>query len=87
MEIVMIKKQGCMPCEQFEPDARKIAEDNGIKFRTIPQEIMPAKMRPPYFPYFHLMEGKELLESWGGDRDRKFKSVIKRHTKKKNEKD
>ena len=55
MEIVMIKKQGCMPCEQFEPDARKIAEENGIKFRTIPQEIMPVKMRPPFFPYFHLL--------------------------------
>ena len=86
MEIVMIKKQGCMPCEQFEPEAKKMAEDNNIGFRTIPMEIMPVKMRPPFFPYFHLMEGKDLLESWGGVKDRKFLSVIKRNTKKKDEK-
>ena len=86
MEIVMIKKQGCMPCEQFEPDARRIAEEHNIGFRTIPEEIMPPKMKPPFFPYFHLMKGKELLESWGGVKDRKFLSVIKRNTKKKDEK-
>ena len=85
MEIVMIKKQGCMPCEQFEPEARKMAEENNIGFRTIPMEIMPVKMVPPFFPYFHLMEGKELLESWGGVKDRKFLSVLKRNTKKKDE--
>jgi len=79
MDIVMIKKQGCMPCEKFEPDARKISEENGINFRTVPQEIMPPEMKPEFFPYFYLMEGKELIESWGGVKERKFLSVIKRN--------
>ena len=82
MEIVMIKKQGCMPCEQFEPHARKMAKEHSVGFRTIPEEIMPENMKPSFFPYFNLMEGKELLESWGGVKDRKFLSVLNRNTKK-----
>ena len=38
MEIVMIKKQGCMPCKMFRPTIEKYALDNGIEFRTIQTE-------------------------------------------------
>ena len=34
----MIKKQGCMPCKQFEPTAQQLAEGKNLGFRSIMME-------------------------------------------------
>ena len=81
MEIVMIKKQGCMPCKKFEPVVNKLAESKNISFRTIMAEKMPEKMRPDYYPYFFLYDNGKIIENWGGTSDRKVESVLKRHVK------
>lgn len=81
MEIVMIKKNGCMPCKLYEPIVKKIAELNKINFKSVQAEDMPEKMRPDVFPYFYLMNEKKLLENWAGDNKRKMQSVLKRHIK------
>jgi thiol-disulfide isomerase/thioredoxin len=79
MEIVMIKKQGCMPCEIFKPTIEKYALEKGIDFRTIQAEDMPESIRPEFYPYFYLRSGDEILEEWGGTHERKMETVIKRH--------
>ena len=79
MEIVMIKKKGCMPCKVYEPIVKKNAELNKINFRTVQAEDMPEKLRPDVFPYFYLMKDKKLLENWAGNNERKMQSVLKRH--------
>lgn len=81
MEIVMIKKKGCMPCKIYQPIVSKVAELNRINFRTVQSEDMPEKLRPDVFPYFYLMKDKELLENWAGNNERKMQSVLKRHIK------
>tara|TARA_Y100001933_G_C18573463_1_gene386663 strand:+ start:182 stop:427 length:246 start_codon:yes stop_codon:yes gene_type:complete len=81
MEIVMIKKKGCMPCKNFEPIVHEIANNQNISFRTIMAEKMPEKIRPEFYPYFFLYDEGKVIENWGGTSDRKVKSVLKRHVK------
>tara|TARA_B100000925_G_scaffold27_1_gene33 strand:+ start:4665 stop:4940 length:276 start_codon:yes stop_codon:yes gene_type:complete len=81
MEIVMIKKKGCMPCKIYQPIVEKVAELNKINFRTVQAEDMPENLRPDIFPYFYLMKDKKLLENWAGNNERKMQSVLKRHIK------
>lgn len=78
----MIKKQGCQPCSQFEPDARRIAEENEVGFKTVMRESMPEEMQPEFYPYFYLMHEGKAIEHWGGTSDRKYERVIQRHLKK-----
>lgn len=78
MEIVMIKKKGCMPCKKFEPFVKETAEKNSIGFRTIMGESMPEKLQPPYYPFFYIYKDKSVLESWGGVSEKKLLSVLKR---------
>jgi hypothetical protein len=79
MEIVMIKKQGCMPCTQFKPTIEKYALENGIEFRTVQTEDMPEAIRPPFYPYFYLRSGNDVIDEWGGTNERKMESIIKRN--------
>ena len=72
MEIVMIKKKGCMPCKEFEPTVKKITQNYSLGFRTIMGEGMPEKLQPPYYPFFYLYENNAILESWGGQVKKKF---------------
>ena len=81
MEIVMIKKKGCMPCKEFEPTVKKIAQNYSLGFRTIMGEGMPEKLQPPYYPFFYLYENNAILESWGGTSEKKVLSVLKRKLK------
>ena len=78
MEIVMIKKKGCMPCKKFEPFVKETAEKNSLGFRTIMGESMPEKLQPPYYPFFYIYKDKSVLESWGGVSEKKLLSVLKR---------
>ena len=66
MELIMVKKMGCMPCKEFEPFAEKRAKEETLSFRTIMGEDMPEKIQPPYFPFFYLYENNKIIESWGG---------------------
>ena len=52
MQLIMIKKKGCIPCREFEPIVKKIANESKLDFKTVQQENMPDKIKPPYFPYF-----------------------------------
>jgi hypothetical protein len=79
MEIVMIKKQGCMPCKMFEPTIKEYVGEKGIGFRTIQMEDMPKEIRPPYYPYFYLRQENDVIAEWGGTSERKMQSVIKRN--------
>ena len=79
MEIVMVKKQGCMPCTIFKPTREKYALENNIGFRTIQAEDMPEPIRPEFYPYFYLRSGGKVLEEWGGTNERKMETVIKRN--------
>ena len=79
MEIVMIKKQGCMPCTQFKPTIEKYALEKGIEFRTVQTEDMPEAIRPPFYPYFYLRSGNDVIDEWGGTNERKMESIIKRN--------
>ncbi|MGB0136771.1 MAG: hypothetical protein ACON34_11795 [Flavobacteriales bacterium] len=79
MEIIMIKKQGCMPCKQFEPTAQQLAEGKNLGFRSIMMETMPENMRPEIAPTFYLMKEGAILEEWAGTSDRKFERVLERH--------
>ena len=81
MEIIMIKKKGCGPCKTFEPTIKSFALKNSLSFRTVQAEDMPSNLRPDIFPYFYLMNDKELLENWAGTNTRKMQSVFKRHIK------
>ena len=78
MEIVMIKKKGCMPCKEFEPIVKKTTEEYSLGFRTIMGEDMPENIQPPYYPFFYLYKNKSVLESWGGTSEKKLLSVLKR---------
>ena len=78
MEIVMIKKKGCMPCKEFEPVVKRTAEEYSLGFRTIMGEDMPENIQPPYYPFFYLYKNKSVLESWGGTSEKKLLSVLKR---------
>ena len=40
---------------------------------------MPENIRPPFYPYFYLRSGNDVIEEWGGTNERKMESVIKRH--------
>jgi hypothetical protein len=78
MELIMVKKKGCMPCTQFEPFAKAKAQEENLDFRTVMKEDMPEKIHPPYFPFFYLYKDDKILESWGGTSEKKFLSVLKR---------
>lgn len=82
MELIMVKKMGCMPCKQFEPFAEKRAKEEALSFRSIMGEDMPEKIQPPYYPFFYLYEENKIIESWGGTSEKKFNSVLKRTLKK-----
>tara|TARA_B110000444_G_scaffold212840_1_gene209395 strand:- start:26017 stop:26274 length:258 start_codon:yes stop_codon:yes gene_type:complete len=84
MELIMVKKKGCMPCTQFEPFAKEHALDESLDFRTVMREDMPEKIHPPYFPFFYLYQDNKIIESWGGTSEKKFLSVLKRTLKNKN---
>ena len=45
MELIMVKKMGCMPCKEFEPFAEKRAKEETLSFRTIMGEDMPCLSR------------------------------------------
>ena len=79
MKIIMIKKDGCNPCKMYEPIVKKIADQNSLEFKTVQAETMPEKMRPKFFPFFYLMDDKDLIDSWGGTHIHKMTSVLKRH--------
>jgi len=79
MEIVMIKKEGCMPCKTFRPTIEKYALENSLEFRTVKAEDMPENIRPPFYPYFYLRSGNDVLDEWGGTNKRKMESIIKRN--------
>jgi len=81
VEIVMVKKRGCMPCTIFKPTIEKYALENGIEFRTIQAEDMPEQIRPEFYPYFYLRSGDKVLEEWGGTNERKMETVINRNLK------
>ena len=78
MELIMVKKKGCMPCAQFEPFVKKRAKEEALSYKSIMREDMPEKIQPPYFPFFYLYEDNKIIESWGGTSERKFDSVLKR---------
>ena len=40
MQLIMIKKKGCIPCREFEPIVKKIADKNKLEFKTVQQENM-----------------------------------------------
>ena len=40
---------------------------------------MPESIRPPFYPYFYLREGNDVIDEWGGTNERKMESVIKRN--------
>ncbi len=82
MELIMVKKQGCMPCTQFEPYVKEKASAEMLDFRTIMGEDMPEKIQPPYYPFFYLYKDNKIIESWGGTSEKKFDSVLKRTLKK-----
>ncbi len=81
MEIVMIKRQGCMPCNTFSPKIKKYAESKKIKFRIVQMEDMPENIRPPFYPYFYLRKENTVIDEWGGTNERKMEAVIQRNLK------
>ena len=82
MQLIMIKKKGCIPCREFEPIVKKIANESKLDFKTVQQENMPDKIKPPYFPYFYLYDSKKVVDEWGGTSERKLTSVLKRNQSK-----
>lgn len=79
MEIVMIKKKGCEPCNHFEPIVKNVSIQNKLNFKIVQAEDMPENMRPDVFPFFYLLRNKELVESWAGTNERKMHKVLNRH--------
>lgn len=77
----MVKKQGCSPCKMFEPKIKDVAIYNSIEFKVIQAEDMPEKIRPDLFPFFYLMNGENLVESWAGTSTRKMSKVLSRNIK------
>ena len=75
----MIKKKGCMPCKMFQPVIENVANINSLNFKIVQGEEMPENMRPDYYPFFYLMDGDKLLESWAGDSTKKMTRVLSRH--------
>ena len=79
MKIIMIKKKGCNPCKMFEPTIKNVAKQNSLDYKAVQVEDMPENMRPDVFPYFYLLKGEDLLESWAGTNLRKMSKVLSRH--------
>ena len=79
MKIIMIKKKGCNPCKIFEPTIKNIAKKNHLEYKSVQAEDMPENMRPEIFPYFYLLNGEDLLESWAGTSTKKMSKVLGRH--------
>ena len=79
MKIIMIKKKGCNPCKMFEPTIKNVAKQNSLDYKAVQVEDMPENMRPEIFPYFYLLKGEDLLESWAGTNLRKMSKVLSRH--------
>jgi len=79
MELIMIKQEGCGPCNMMAQEAPRKAKKNGLKFRIVDLESMPKEVQPPYTPYFYIMDGKDLVEQWGGGDLRKLTSVLNRN--------
>ena len=79
IEVVMVKKEGCMPCALFKPTIENYCTEKGINFRTIQAEDMPESIRPEFYPYFYLRSGNKVLEEWGGVNERKMETVLKRN--------
>ena len=79
MKIVMIKKKGCSPCKMFEPTIQTVAKKNSLEYKSVQAEDMPENMRPEIFPYFYLLNGEDLLESWAGTNTKKMSKVLGRH--------
>ena len=82
MEIVMIKKNGCMPCKKFMPIVKEYAKKNNLNFRTVQMEDMPENIRPSFYPYFYLRSGDNVIADWGGTNERKMHSILKRSLQK-----
>ena len=80
----MITQEGCRPCEAMKSMAPTKAKMKGFDFRIVKLESMPENIRPPYTPYFYLMEGDKIIEQWGGD-IRKLIKVIERNINQKKE--
>ena len=78
MELVMITQKGCGPCEKMKLIAPKILLKYNIPIKFVDLEPMPENIRPPYTPYFYLLDGKKIIEEWGGD-EKKLIKVLKRN--------
>ena len=80
----MITQEGCGPCNIMKSMAPKEVARYNIPIRFVELEPMPENIRPPYTPYFYLMEGDKIIEQWGGD-IRKLIKVIERNINQKKE--
>ena len=80
----MITQEGCRPCEAMKSMAPTKAKMKGFDFRIVKLESMPENIRPPYTPYFYVMDGDKLIEEWGGPNMQKMSSVLTRINKKEN---
>ena len=66
MELILVRQEGCGPCDAMNKMAPEKAKKRGYTFRTIDMESMPEDIRPPYIPYFYIMDKDEIVEQWGG---------------------
>ncbi|MEC7987302.1 MAG: hypothetical protein VX278_19180 [Myxococcota bacterium] len=78
MQVIMLTKDGCGSCATFKPLAKEIAEEFGFTFKILPNP----KIEGPFFPFYYIMKDGKVIEQWGGVQERKYRSVLKRISKK-----